>query len=392
MARLGRLFDSLKKPTGDAAIGVSVEVRRQGATVASNQSSTSPFAVAVDDPGGIRGADTVRVNTGTTSYTVDAIAATTVTISGFGGTLVLNASDRLTPINNLPTLNGDRQGNIAAPNPMVTSTPRGEYGAYLDGGEYDLVTSGGGYGDTLIRDVYVSSPRMVFNVFDAGTAKAFILAVKNAITVAGGKMLSIQNADGNEVFAVDKDGSGLLAGSVGTAALADGAVTTIKIADANVTTAKILDANVTTAKLAANAVHPASVKALGGSGDVVLTTSEVVRCTMAYTPTAGNVGLRISVNVPYQANGPLSSIGRVELRLYIGGVLKATGILGGQTGVSEVWVNFGSIAFTWDEPAAAAALTTIEVREIRIDVAGTTVGTYKGTIYQGYLTTSEMKK
>ena len=68
MARLGRLFGTLQKTSGVPAVAVTVEVRRQGATVTSNQSGTAPFAVTVDDPGGIRVADTVAIGVGLSFY------------------------------------------------------------------------------------------------------------------------------------------------------------------------------------------------------------------------------------------------------------------------------------------------------------------------------------
>jgi hypothetical protein len=388
MSRLGRLFGELKKSTGDAALGVAVEVRRQGATVTSNQSSSSsPHAFAVDDPGGILAGDAVRVGTGSTSYTVTAIGASSVTLS-FGGTLSLLAGDRLTPTNNLPNLFGDRQGTIAKANPLLTSDPFGEYSAYLDGGEYDTLASGGGYGARLFQDVFVSSPRMVFNVFDQATAKAMILAVKTALATVGAKMLSIQNPAGNEVVSIDKDGNVFVAGGIGTTQIADGAITAAKLATDAVETAKIKDLNVTTAKLAANAVTPAPDKTLCGSSDVTVTTSEVVRATKSYTPVSGNTGVRVTVNVPYIVTA--AGTGKVELRLYIGGTLKATGVIAvsGQ-------VQIGTVSFTWEEPAMAASATTFEIREILTTFNGGTTATIKyagASGYQGYMTLQEFKK
>lgn len=207
MPRLGRLYSTLQKPTGDAAIGVSVEVRRQGATITSNQSDTSPIAISVDDPGGIQPGDTVVLGTDLTTYDVDSITIDSVTISGFGGTLNVTSGTRISPTNDLPDLFEDRRGNNAKANPLMTSGPLGEYGAYLDGGEYDLATSGGGYGNKLFVDVAIWAPRMVVNEFDSATAQAFVFAVKNLLTEAGAVMISIQNPDGTEVFSIDKDGT-----------------------------------------------------------------------------------------------------------------------------------------------------------------------------------------
>jgi hypothetical protein len=175
---------------------------------------------------------------------------------------------------------------------------------------------------------------------------------------------------------------------VNTAQLADSAVTTVKIADGAVTTVKILDANVTTAKLAANAVTPAPDKTLCGSSDVAVGTSEAVRATKSYTPVSGNTGVRVTVNVPYIVTS--AGTGKVELRLYIGGTLKATGVfaVSGQ-------VAIGTVSFTWEEPAMAASATTFEIREILTTFNGGTTATYKyagASGYQGYMTLQEFKK
>jgi hypothetical protein len=389
MSRLGRLFGELKKTTGDAALGVTVEVRRQGATVTSNQSSSSsPHAYTVDDPGGILAGDSVRVGTGLTSYSVTAIGVNSVTLA-FGGTLSLLAGDRLTPTNAKPTLYSDRQGVNTTANPTATTGPFGEYEVYLDGGEYDVLASGGGYGTRLFRDVYVSSPRMVMNVFDSASgAKAFIFAVKTALVDTDAKMISIQNPDGNEVGFVDYAGNVFIDGGINTAQLANGAVTTVKLADGAVTTIKITDANVTTAKLAANAVHPAPDKTLAGSSDVSVTTSEVVRATKSYTSATGNVGVLVTVNLPYIVTA--SGTGKVEVRLYIGGSLKATAVfaVSGQTCI-------GTVSFTWFEPTVAVSAVTFEVREILTTFNGGTTATYKyagASGYQGYMTLQEMKR
>ena len=388
MSRLGRLFGELKKTTGDAALGVAVEVRRQGATVTSNQSSSSsPHAYTVDDPGGILAGDTVRVGTGVTSYTVTAIAAGSVTLS-FAGTLALLAGDRLTPTNAKPTLYSDRQGVNTTPNPTATTGPFGEYEVYLDGGEYDVLASGGGYGTRLFKDVYVGSPRMVFNIFDNATAKAVILSVKTALANASAKLLSIQNPDGVEKVSVDKDGNVFVAGGIGTTQLADSAVTAAKLATDAVETAKIKDLNVTTAKLAANAVHPAPSKTLAGSSDVTITTSEVVRATTSYTAQTGNVGVLVTVNVPYAVT--TGGTGKVEVRLYIGGSLKAVGVYAAPT-----TAGVATISFTWFEPTAPASATTFEIREIKTSFNGGTtavIAYYGASAYQGYMTLQEMKK
>jgi hypothetical protein len=241
----------------------------------------------------------------------------------------------------------------------------------------------------LFKDVYVSSPRMVMNVFDSTSgAKAFVFAVKSALADTDAKMISIQNPDGNEVGFVDYAGNVFIDGGIDTAQLADGAVTTIKLDDGAVTTIKITDGNVTTAKLAANAVHPAPSKTLAGSSDVTITTSEVVRATTSYTPVSGNVGVLVTVNLPYAVT--TGGTGKVEVRLYIGGTLKAVAIYAAPTTAGA-----STVSFTWFEPTVAAAATTFEVREIQTSFNGGTTAVikyYGASGYQGYMTLQEMKK
>jgi hypothetical protein len=322
MARLGRLFNTLTQRNGAVAIGVTADVRRQGSTVTANQSGTTPFTITVDDPGGIRVADTVQVDGVGTSYNVSAIAVSSVTLNGFGGTLVLTNGQRLIPSNAKPTLYSDRQAtNVLTP---LRTNDFGEYEAFLDGGEYDIVTSGGGYGTRVFRDVYVASPRMVFNIFDNATAKAIILGVKNALATAGAKILSLQNPDGNEVVSFDKDGA--LSFTVQTANIANAAVTTVKIADANVTTAKIADGNVTTAKIAANAASK-TYTGVGTADDAIVaaaypTWTDVTNASVVMTPDSAASEIEVMVSLTFLKTGAAGTILYVSIRNAAGTVLR----------------------------------------------------------------------
>lgn len=298
MSRLGRLYNTLQKPTGDAALGVSVEVRRQGATITSNQSSSSsPHPFAVDDPGGIAVADSVHIGTGTTAYTVTAIGASTVSLA-FSGTLTVTAGDRLTPTNNLPSLSADRRGNTSKTNPLLTSTPFGEYSAYLDGGEYDLLASGGGYGTKLFIDVSVSSPRMVINEPDSASAKGFIFALRAALATSGAKVATFENADGNPVFTIDKNGNIAGAAITGDSLTVDNLVVanTIDIPNSSVTPA-MLQSPITLKKLASDVSNSTTTPAkITGLDQTLQPGVYAFQYFIRYQAAATTTGVRFSVN------------------------------------------------------------------------------------------------
>ena len=142
---LGRFDETVIDAEGNALSGVSVEIRRQGATVSGNQSGTSPLTVTVNDRGSIEASDTVAIGTGSTTYNVDSKTATTVVLSGFAGTLVLADDDRISPTNNLPTLYEDIKGGETKANPLSTGAT-GQATAWLAGGHYDYKVSGGAAG------------------------------------------------------------------------------------------------------------------------------------------------------------------------------------------------------------------------------------------------------
>ena len=122
MAQLGRIEITLSDTSGNSISSASVEVRRQGATVNGDQSGTTPLTVTVNDPGAIVAGDMVGVNAGTVRYSVDSVAATSVTVSGYTGTLSLTDDDRLSPTNNLPSLYRDTTSTEAASNPLTTNS------------------------------------------------------------------------------------------------------------------------------------------------------------------------------------------------------------------------------------------------------------------------------
>ena len=164
MASLGRLLEVILDTSGNAISGVSVEVRRQGSTVVSG-SDTTPITVTVNNPGAVVAGDTVVINTGTTSYDVDSVTATTVVLSGFLGTLTLADEDRISPTNDLVTLSNDAEADEGKSNPLTTDSA-GTATAWVVGNAYDLHISGGGAATTLTQDRYVSGRSISANMDD----------------------------------------------------------------------------------------------------------------------------------------------------------------------------------------------------------------------------------
>lgn len=138
--------------------GASVALYREGATINGNQSGTSPFAITVRDKGACAGGDTVFLGTVSgTTYSVDSTAATTVTISGFAGTLNVTNGTRIVPSNTQPTLYSDDQGGATKTNPLTTNA-QGLAFCYVAQGHYDVLVSGGGSTTNLYESTQVGSP------------------------------------------------------------------------------------------------------------------------------------------------------------------------------------------------------------------------------------------
>lgn len=154
MAQLGRFFHSVIDTAGNAVSGASVTVYRRGATVNGDQSGTSPTAFNVNNPGRIVAADTVIINGGTDSYTVDSVTDTSVTLSGWSGTLSLTDDDRITPTNSKPTLYADAFAGETKSNPLTSSTT-GAAECWLGPGFVDAVVSGGSISTVVLPDTLV---------------------------------------------------------------------------------------------------------------------------------------------------------------------------------------------------------------------------------------------
>ena len=206
MARLARFERFIQDTAGNGLGSVSVEIRKQGATVNGNQSGTSPLTITVNDPGAITSSDSVVVNTGTTSFAVDSVTTTTVVVSGFGGTLAVNDDDRISPATNLPSLFNDALSVEALSNPLTSDTTGqiGRVNAWVVGGFYDVKISGGGSVTALQEDTYLFGENNVSNAFDSATQDGWIWD-SAALTTSGAVHTSFK-VNGSEVFSIDKDG------------------------------------------------------------------------------------------------------------------------------------------------------------------------------------------
>lgn len=198
MPQLARLDYPTLDTAGNATAGVSVAVYREGATVSGNQSGAAPTAFTVRHLGKLAANDTVFVNaiTGTT-YNVTAVTQTTVTLSGYVGTLTLNNGDRLVPSNNLPTLYGDDQAGATTVNPL-TSSSTGRVNCWLPFGNYDLVMSGGGLTTTLYSSQLMPTEAPVYgNTFYAesyGLTVAGVQAALDECANAGGGIVYVPSS------------------------------------------------------------------------------------------------------------------------------------------------------------------------------------------------------
>lgn len=131
-----------------------------------------------------------------------------------------------------------------------------------------------------------------------------------------------------------------------------------------------------------------------GTTAVALTGSEQVRGFTIYTPTAGNVGVMVAVNIPYSVGLGGDTGSRANARLYIGNVIKAEGsnnlaVANVVTGVS--WS--GNISFTHIEPQMAASGVTFEIRDVNTTNG---VALYRGDLCttgtSAYMTIVEFKR
>lgn len=411
MAQNGRLHDVLQRADGSPAVGATVTVYRQGATVTSNQSGVTPLAVTTADPGAIQPADVVQVNGVGPTYTVDAIGTTSVTISGFAGTLSLNLGDRLVPVNALPTLYADaRSVNIlSGGNPTVTDQ-NGEFAFWAPVSPYDILITGGGFGTRLFQDVWPAGVVLVrISASPDPNGEGWIFDARHLPST--GKIARFQ-VDGVDKFFINADGtiSGTIAVSVpdplhlvngltvdATATFNGGVGVVGGLTVDNFTgtgTFTVAAGAIAGAALANHAVTAAAVTTRGGSGSVALTTTEVARVSVSYTPAGpnSNVDIRFAANYEVQFSDVNSR--RVQVALYIDGVQQFPFFSGGfNISASGSVQNFFPVSFTWIATGLSNAAHTIEVRDKYIQDHGAAgVANYRGDFVQAALIISESKK
>lgn len=216
MADLGRLEFVIRSGAGQALSGVSVEIRPQGASIQSG----GPNSFTVDAPNGLVAGMNTRINTSTSpTRAVSSVAATNVTVGagGFSGTA---DDDRITAVDNLPSLFADAQGNEAKSNPLTTDSA-GRAWAYLVGGAYDVLTSGGGADTRLFQDqIAVGGHSIISNIFTTGSAIGYKFNTLRTL-VGNDKLVTFQHA-GSEVFNLKPAGATVTGTLTATGALTVG--------------------------------------------------------------------------------------------------------------------------------------------------------------------------
>lgn len=404
MAQMHRFEVIVLNDSGEPVSGASVEMRKRGATANTSGTLTD---ITVHHVGAIVSGDTVAVDLGLTTRSVTGVAGpTTPTVSVAIGLTVTNDVSRLTVTSPLPTIYNDADGVEAKANPLTTDANGMAY-CYAPFAALDAaiaVTNAGsaphgpatpvlrtdiaGTGGTHIKSDIIDS-----NAADIGHIWNTLRAlVTDATKIGSWQVNDVEKAsldrdgrmtlgDGLRVLAggIDIDAGGLNIDAGGLTVVA-GSVS-------------LPAGSLATATLAANAVHPAPVRADAAAADSAVNTTESTRISTTYTPTSGNVGVRVVVNLPYAMVA--EGTGYAEIRLYIGGAIKAKGVFGHWTVSATDMNSSGTVSFEWIEPTMAASLTTFEVRDIKLTRGGGTTATiqYDGaSSYAGYMFISELKK
>jgi hypothetical protein len=124
---------------------------------------------------------------------VDSVTATTVVLSGFGGTLALTNGDRLVPSNLKPSLYEDDQGTSTPITNPLTSSATGLAQCWVEFGAYDLLQTGGGLTTILHQGIVVGSeaPGQVryADDFAANSSTGGIQEAVDDLPTAGGKVI-----------------------------------------------------------------------------------------------------------------------------------------------------------------------------------------------------------
>jgi hypothetical protein len=184
-------------------IGGTVNVYREGATVNGDQIGVAPLAITIRHPGKISAGDTVFIeNDSATLYSVTAASLTSLTLSGFAGTLSVLNGQRIVPFNSQPTIYSDDQGGASVSQPLTTdafgsiATSGGLTPLWTEGGAYHILAAGAGATARLYQTVVIvgESPTVVYSgERDGATAVAHVEDTRFALATAGAKLKSWRN-------------------------------------------------------------------------------------------------------------------------------------------------------------------------------------------------------
>lgn len=233
MIQLARLDRTVTDSSGNAVVGATVEIRRQGATVQGAQTKTTGQAIDVDALGSLAASDQVRIYRGGTVLVSDSAGGTLFTVSttspasspktvtltwASGGTLSLSDEDRLSNISSTPTLYNDAMGNESTGSSSLTSSNTGQILCWLAQGHYDRLTTIGSSIKLIEDDLVVSVPFVTGS--EALAAAATVSITKNLVrftsSTANVQTIRIDGAapdsihDGFPVSLVNKSGGNVI--------------------------------------------------------------------------------------------------------------------------------------------------------------------------------------
>lgn len=334
--QLGKVIVTARDNSGNAIANATVKVCYQGATVQGAQSGTSPFAVTVEDVGGLNvdvgATGAATINTGSTIYTASITSESVITLTGFAGTLALADDDRIVMCDDaLPSLYNDSQGSEGVANPL-TSSSTGLAEAWVRGGSYDIKISKTGITTTLIQDYYVSAEDTRLNTYPVTSAVTmYRLAAARSTTWNASDKLFVVGRTTTDEFYVDGVGGMHATGAsdvstggltvTGTVAVT-GALTTTTSATigsgltVSAGTVSLPAGEIGTTEIASNAVTTAAVTA-EDTTDNTFTAEEVLITSPSITITASNVVTVIEFNASVTINGGTT---QVTFNLRRGGV------------------------------------------------------------------------
>lgn len=139
-----------------------------------------------------------------------------------------------------------------------------------------------------------------------------------------------------------------------------------------------------------NAVHPAVVNTIGPVGSITLSTIETQRMAVNYTPVANSAGVLVTYTGTYDMSVDNGNYGYAYIRLFIGGNFQMSYIYGTSSTANANTLQ--SYNFTWIASGLPNALTTFEIRDQVVVLAGAPTFKYRGDILRGELQIQELKR